>query len=218
MGLLYKSGGSYKTLHQRIKEDNLNVDHIEKAKSQFRGFSKEIPIKEILVKDSSFSGDLKNRVVKTGLLEDRCSKCGIGNIWCGEPISLQLDHINGDHCDNRIENLRILCPNCHSQTKTFGRRNKPKQYRESDFCKCGAKKCRKSKTCNECRIVAEKIDWPARAKLESMLWQVPTSIIAKELGVSDKAVEKHARKLGLTKPPRGYWTKRGAVSQCRPGD
>jgi len=53
-----------------------------------------------------------------GLLEYKCSICGI-NTWLNKPLTLQLDHINGDNRDNRIEILRLLCPNCHSQTDNF---------------------------------------------------------------------------------------------------
>lgn len=53
-----------------------------------------------------------------------CSKCELGSEWDNEPLSLELDHINGMHNDNRIENLRWLCPNCHSQTKTFKGKNR----------------------------------------------------------------------------------------------
>lgn len=58
------------------------------------------------------------------LLPEECSECGIGTVHDGRPLVLQLDHINGDSTDNRLENLRILCPNCHSQTDTFSGRNK----------------------------------------------------------------------------------------------
>lgn len=76
----------------------------------------------LLVKDSNISSyRLKNRLFKENILKNECSKCGLGNIWLGEPISLQLEHKNGNHSDNRLENLCILCPNCHSQTPTFCR-------------------------------------------------------------------------------------------------
>ena len=79
---------------------------------------------EIFTKDSRYSNELvKQRIVKDNLLEYRCSKCGIDS-WQGETIVLDLDHINGDNCDNRLENLRYLCPNCHSQTDTYKGRNK----------------------------------------------------------------------------------------------
>lgn len=78
----------------------------------------------IFTQDSRYSNQLvKQRIVKQNLLEYRCSKCRIDS-WQGETIVLDLDHINGDNCDNRLENLRFLCPNCHSQTDTYKGRNK----------------------------------------------------------------------------------------------
>jgi len=67
---------------------------------------------------------LKKRLVKEGILEYNCSSCGIGDEWNGKPITLQLDHINGVNNDHRLDNLRMLCPNCHSQTDTWCGRNK----------------------------------------------------------------------------------------------
>jgi DNA-binding transcriptional ArsR family regulator len=67
-------------------------------------------------------GHLKGRLLGAGLKEGRCELCGI-NEWRGEPLSLALHHINGDGQDNRLENLQLLCPNCHSQTPNFSGRN-----------------------------------------------------------------------------------------------
>jgi 5-methylcytosine-specific restriction endonuclease McrA len=57
------------------------------------------------------------------LLENRCQECGLTE-WLGEPLTVQIDHINGVRTDYRLENLRMLCPNCHSQTETHGIRNR----------------------------------------------------------------------------------------------
>jgi transposase len=66
---------------------------------------------------------VKQRLVSAGLLELRCQGCGIDS-WRGAQLSLELHHVNGDGADNRLENLRMLCPNCHSQTPTWGGRNR----------------------------------------------------------------------------------------------
>jgi 5-methylcytosine-specific restriction endonuclease McrA len=65
---------------------------------------------------------LKARLIEEGLKEERCEACGITN-WLGKPLAMQLHHVNGDGHDNRLENLELLCPNCHSQTDTYGGRN-----------------------------------------------------------------------------------------------
>jgi 5-methylcytosine-specific restriction endonuclease McrA len=79
---------------------------------------------EIFVENSVYSNEMvKQRIVNNQLLDYQCSKCGI-DVWCNETIVLELDHINGNNRDNRLENLRYLCPNCHSQTDTYRGRNK----------------------------------------------------------------------------------------------
>ena len=66
---------------------------------------------------------LKRRLIRAGLLENRCERCGIDE-WRGEPLSMALHHVNGDGQDNRLENLQMLCPNCHSQTENFAGRKR----------------------------------------------------------------------------------------------
>jgi hypothetical protein len=67
-------------------------------------------------------GSIKRRLLELGILSECCSRCGLTE-WRGKPLSFHLDHINGNKHDSRIENLRMLCPNCHSQTPTFSGRN-----------------------------------------------------------------------------------------------
>jgi len=68
-------------------------------------------------------GQLKKRLLEEGLKEDRCERCGIRD-WRGRPLSMALHHINGDGSDHRLENLALLCPNCHAQTPNFSGRNR----------------------------------------------------------------------------------------------
>lgn len=82
-----------------------------------------LKFEEIFCKNSNFSiNRYKKRLVENGLLEYKCSICDLDK-WMGNEIVLELDHINGINNDNRMENLRFLCPNCHSQTDTFRGRN-----------------------------------------------------------------------------------------------
>jgi 5-methylcytosine-specific restriction endonuclease McrA len=73
---------------------------------------------------------LKGRLLAEGLKEARCEECGISG-WRGRALPLDLHHVNGDPLDNRLENLQILCPNCHAQTPNFGIRNRRRDVSRS---------------------------------------------------------------------------------------
>ena len=124
-----KVGGSvYVVIKERIAALRLDTSHFN-GKAWSRGRSVTCwagrPLDEILVEDSDYhtTSSLRKRLLKEGLKEARCEGCG-GTEWMGQPIPLQLDHINGDRRDNRLENLRLLCPNCHSQTETWCGKNR----------------------------------------------------------------------------------------------
>jgi 5-methylcytosine-specific restriction endonuclease McrA len=81
-----------------------------------------MPIQKLLT-GPRHRAHVRRRLVGAGLLIARCAVCAISD-WRGEPLSLELHHINGDGNDNRLANLQLLCPNCHSQTDSWGGRNK----------------------------------------------------------------------------------------------
>lgn len=188
------SGSAFKGLKERVRADGLDVSHFLTPQERVRAAQRSItrPLSSILVKgnSSTSTSKLKKRLFAEGYLKNVCSSCQQEPTWNGSPLTLQLDHVNGDRTDNRIENLRILCPNCHTQTSTYAgkRLAKPK-----------ARKLRVTKT---------KIRWPSNAEMQVMVWKTPTVRLRFELGVSDVAIAKHCRKNGIKKPPRGYWSAR----------
>ena len=123
------AGNSVKFIQDSAHKLGLDFSHF-KGQGWSKGMNgmpsppQTIPLGEILVKESRYtsSKDLKRRLFKSGLKEKRCEHCS-NTEWMGTAIPLQLDHINGIRCDNRIENLRVLCPNCHARTPTWGGKN-----------------------------------------------------------------------------------------------
>jgi DNA-binding CsgD family transcriptional regulator len=86
-----------------------------------------MPLADLLVSNRPRGRfNIKLRLVAAGLKDGDCEVCGLTE-WRGKPISMSLHHVNGDRHDNRLENLRLLCPNCHSQTDTFAGRNRPER-------------------------------------------------------------------------------------------
>ena len=122
--------GNYDTLKKYIKLYNIDIDHFYTDKKQGMlnySLNIKIPTIDILVENSPFNRrSLKDRIYKEGLKERKCELCGQGEEWMGKKMSLILDHINGVNDDNRLENLRIVCPNCNSTLETHCGRNMKK--------------------------------------------------------------------------------------------
>lgn len=107
-----------------VKELNLDTSHFDKRWNlgmKMGVKSPRLKLELILIKNSSYQNthSLKSRLIEEKILINKCNCCGI-NSWEGKLLSLQLDHIDGDRTNNELSNLQLLCPNCHSQTKTWG--------------------------------------------------------------------------------------------------
>ena len=128
---LREAGGNYFQLQKYVKELGMDASHFKGRgwNKGLKGIGKPlIPLKKILVKGSLFqSFKLKKRLFKENLKPQFCEECKWAKISEDGYLPLELDHINGDRHDNRIENLRILCPNCHSLKPTHRGKNRTKK-------------------------------------------------------------------------------------------
>lgn len=127
LGLVARGGTSSKLLKKRLNELNCSTSHFKPQNANSVAKITQ-SLSTVLVEKSTYTNisKLKQRIVRDGLMQYKCVECGLGDQWNGKPITLQLDHINGISDDHRLTNLRFLCPNCHSQTKTYAGRNKTK--------------------------------------------------------------------------------------------
>jgi Zn finger protein HypA/HybF involved in hydrogenase expression len=130
-----------------------------------------------------------------------CVDCGRKDQWYGKKLFLEVDHIDGDWKNNIPENLRFLCPNCHSiYTRAQRVSNKQRAVRKERIkkpdptcVKCGGRATRQSKSgvCRHCFARKEKIDWPPLEELEAMVKASNRLQVAKQLGVSWNSVDNH---------------------------
>jgi 5-methylcytosine-specific restriction endonuclease McrA len=154
LGLQGVTGGNRDTLAKRIAEDGLiltelyqNRDLKEDLRRKKYQWDRQVSNEDLFVLNSnSGRSTVRRRILIEKLIPYRCSDCANEGSHNGKPLSLQLDHINGINNDNRLENLRFLCPNCHSQTGTYAGKKDP------ILCSCGNKMHKKSKHCKKCSV------------------------------------------------------------------
>lgn len=197
------AGGNYQTTNRRIEKLNIDTSHfMGQAWNKGLEIGPKRPIEEYLIENSVVqSFRLKNRLISEGLKEHKCECCGLTE-WLGEPIPLELDHVDGDHYNNTLENLKILCPNCHAKTPTYRGKNKRNKKTNSKatkgkhphFCSsCGVTLSGKSKTglCKSCCSISQrKVERPLVEQLIKEVEESSYLAVGRKYGVSDNTIRK----------------------------
>ena len=124
---LCESGSGNQGIRQRVKALGLDTTHFSRhnRRAVLGHAGKGRPLTYWMQSPRKIHArSFKARLIREGMLENRCTECGQDSTWNGKHLVMQLDHIDGDRLNNLLNNLRLLCPNCHSQTPTFAGRNR----------------------------------------------------------------------------------------------
>lgn len=192
---LRPAGSNHATLKREVIKYNIDYSHFSyKNKFKFNHIpNNKLSIDEILcVRDkqkSKLGRSTLLRAMKQNNILYVCNICNQLPLHNSQELILQIDHVDGNPWNNQLDNLRFLCPNCHSQTETYGIKNKG--YIRHQYKKVKLKKTR--------------INWPSNELLEKLLWEKPISYIAKELKICNSSVERRVKEQNINRPSSGYW-------------
>ena len=197
------SGSNAKTVKKRIEKYGISTDHFKSVAKTIRDEN------NVFCNPSTATQATLRRWYKKVSDDSKCEICGQGKIWNGKELVMTLDHKNGNNHDNRIENLRWICPNCGTQLETFTGRNikrkneitgKVKAERKTKICPvCKKSKINmQSKMCMECRTRERRKNIPSKEEIENLINKKPFNQIGKMYGVSDNAVRKWCIIYGIT--------------------
>ena len=198
--------GNHKTLNHRIREGGFDISILEKNRKKNQEIhmkslhkKKTYSLEDVLVENSTFDRkNLKNKILEYNLISYECCVCKNKGEWLSKSLSLQLDHINGINNDNRLENLRFLCPNCHSQTETYCGKHRKKIYKCLDCDNIINKGNTRCKKCSPKINGANQRKFEiSKEELENLIDKYPMTTVGKMLGVSDNAVRKRCILLGI---------------------
>lgn len=210
------AGGNWRTLQKYAALWGIDHSHFDPAAATSRTLRARAdryqqPLSEVMVEDSRYPrASLKRRLLDEGLKTRVCELCGQDEIWCGQRMAMILDHINGVPNDHRLENLRIICPNCAATLATHcGRKNRVtlemracrrcgKEFlprsAETRYC---SRECRCRHDHRTMRGIAQpekrKVDRPPYEQLIAELEATNFCRVARKYGVSDNAVRKWVR-------------------------
>jgi transposase-like protein len=205
---LRAAGGNAALLRKWLERWRVSTDHFDPYLHSRGPRRSRIPLEEILVEGSTYArAKLKHRLYEEGLRVRRCELCGQGELWRGLTMSLILDHVNGVHDDNRLENLRIVCPNCAATLATHcGRKNRipmaaqlcprcgeeftPNDRRQR-YCSryCGLRHPRSGRP----KSALRRVERPPYEQLVREIAETSYVAVGRKYGVSDNAIRKWVR-------------------------
>ena len=194
-------GDNYKIFHKYVKEYGLDISHFTGQKTNIGNVlnkHRELTAKQYINNNTIIRGStLIKKLVNEGLKEYRCEKCK-NTEWLGEKIALEVHHVNGVNSDNRIENILLLCPNCHAFTDNY-RGKKNKKTHHCSMCGKEITKYSKSGLCDKCvKEKNRKFELPSKYELIEAFKEYKTFCgVGKIFGCSDNVVRKWCRKYGL---------------------
>lgn len=200
-------GNNYKTINKYIKSYSLSIEKMNINRKQTSNPCDKYNTKErFLYSLESGICILKNSrileyLIEYGIKKYACEKCGIYE-WNDSHITLEIHHKDGNNKNNKLENLEILCPNCHSQTDNFrfkNKKNKEVQYQNWNLCPiCNENyKAKSSKMCKKCWNKNKANGIPTKEELEELIYNNSFTGIARMFNVTDNAVRKWCKKYGL---------------------
>ena len=189
LGYSTHSGSNNKTIKSRLDEYNIDTSHFTVSKMIKRNED------NIFINNSTASQQtLRRWYLKGQYTLYECFICGQQPFWQGKPLTLILDHINGENHNNELSNLRWVCPNCNQQLDTTGYRQMrvEKKLEKKYYCiDCGKEIQRNSERCSECFALSRRVvNRPNREELKTKIRYQTFTSIGKEYGVSDKAISK----------------------------
>lgn len=190
------SGSTINLLKQRINDLNLSTEHFT-SKKPIKRNEKNI----FIINSTADQSTLRKWYKKGNYTNYKCSICNQEPFWNGKELTLILDHINGINNDDRLENLRWVCPNCNYQLDTTNGKNQKHKKHSINYCiDCGTAISKRAKRCIKCSNQARtnnKVSQISREELKNLIRTTPFTKIGEKFGVSDNAVRKWCDKYNL---------------------
>ncbi len=194
---LTRSPSHYRRLNHYVKYFGIDISHFTGRAHGTSRAPGSRSLSDYLVLNGPYIGSsqLKKKLYEAGILEPTCRECNLGAEWNGKPLSLQLDHIDGNCSNNQISNLRILCPNCHTQTNNWTGKNSKRYKHPPANCRdCGVRVSNRSTRCHPChskKLAVDKVVWPSPEVLLEALKNTSYVHLAKQYGVTDNGLRKY---------------------------